>query len=240
MATPAEPPFLIFQQVSPGNQFTKVDPDAGAERDGVIWRYPNRNKGGRFIFSNNLFFQIRRIVFDFADASSWSIGTRHKHSDDVETLVQSGSKQVVRFTISGDLDGAYVITINGTSYTYNSVGLTVDQIAAELRALVDADSSVVATILVAPDDDTIEVSAAVAGQEFLYSSSSTGDAIIETLVSENSGTAGPGGSSLQRLDLVRELAPGESIVVETFGATQAIFVETLAYPSLSNSTQSFG
>lgn len=241
MATAAEPPFLIFQQVAAGYQFTKVDPDAGPQRDGVIHQYPNRIKGGRLLFSNNLFFQIRRILFNFADADSWSIAINHKWSGDVEVAVDSiniasASKQVVNFVVTGGSDGDYAITINGTTYTFNAVSQTEEQIATNLKALLDADTSIVTTILTAPDDDTIRVSSAVAGTAFTHSVSSTGDPISESVISENSGS----GPSLQRFDIIRDLAPGETIVVETSGATSSMFVEVMAYPSASNNTQSFG
>lgn len=242
MGTPAEPPFVIFQEVSAGNQFTKVDPDAGPERDGVIWKFPNRNKGGRFLFSNNIFFQIRRVLFDFADADSWAIYIGHAISEvevALNSAVASAQKQVVQFTVTGGTDGDYTITINGTDYTVTATSLTAEQIAAQLQLLVDDDDAVDAVVLASPDDDTVEVSSVVAGLAFTYSSSSTGDPITETVVSENEGSAGVDGASLQRFDIVRELAPGETVLVETTGATQVMFAEVLAYPSLSNQTTTF-
>ena len=228
-------PFVIYQQVQAGSQFTKAPPEAGPERtlNGLIQKYPNRVTGGYFKFSDDLFFEVKRIVADLKDAASWNIGIRHQVTDTTgatETIYDSlltAAKQAISFTVTGGADGTYTITINGVDYDHVAVAEADTAIALALQILVNADPNVTATVLGA----AVTVTSNVAGLAFAYSSASTGDPITEAVVTANAGSYTSG---LIRVDLVRQLLPTEAIVVETTGATQAMSCEVLAYPSVSN------
>lgn len=70
--------------------------------------------------------------------------------------------QVNTVTVTGNDDGAYTVTINGTNYTFTASSSTANDIAAGLQALVDADPAVVATVLA----NVVTITAASAGTGF--------------------------------------------------------------------------
>jgi len=90
--------------------------------------------------------------------------------------------QVSEFVVTGNTDGDYTITIDGTDYTFSALGDTLGEIAAGLSSAVDADPDVSAT-----DDgvDTVTVTADTAGTAFTTATTSTGDEITSSTTTEN-------------------------------------------------------
>lgn len=73
--------------------------------------------------------------------------------------------QVSTVQVTGNDDGDYTITINGTAYTHTAASQTADAIAAALQVLVDADPAVTATVAT----DTVTITADVPGTAFTIS-----------------------------------------------------------------------
>lgn len=216
-------PFLIQQELAAGNQFTGAPPVAGPEIDGVIFKYPDRNVGGHFKFTERRFMLVRRIFADFKNAVTWTVEVQHLDTAETKTLIAEGKSQVLTFLITGGTNGTYTITIDGVDYDHVAAGETADQIAAALHVLLAAafasDPNLDASVVT----DTVTVSSVLGST---HSAGSTGDPITETETQVSDGE-----DSLIRLDNVSlDLAPNEVILVNTTGATLALVAEVMAYP----------
>jgi len=219
-------PFLIQQEIAAGNQFTGESPVAGPEIDGVIFKYPDRNVGGLFKFTERRFMRVRRILADFKDAHTWKIEIQHIDVVPTLTIIAEGQSQVLTFEVTGGTDGSYTITVDGVNYIHAAVSQTAAQIATALHALLAAAFTSDPNLTPSVVDDTVTV-VSVLGSTF--SSSSTGDPITATQTQ-----ASDGEDSLIRIDDVSvDLAPDERVLVTTTGATLALLAEVTAFPSTS-------
>lgn len=76
-------PFVIRQKMGPNDLFTGNSPSSGPikSKNGLIHSYPSLNSGGLFLFSQDEFMRVRRIVADFKSSTEWSISILHPDLD---------------------------------------------------------------------------------------------------------------------------------------------------------------
>jgi hypothetical protein len=93
--------------------------------------------------------------------------------------------QVNTILVTAGTDGDYTINLNGTAYTHAAAGQTDAQIAAALRALLDAGDDVPGNVTLGGVDPTITLTSVTAGIPMVVSV--TGPAITNTLTTPNHG-----------------------------------------------------
>lgn len=101
---------------------------------------------------------------------------------------QTAVALVRRFTISGNTDGTYTITINGTAHAHVASGQTATQIRDALIVLINAGAQATRVTATSNSTDQIDVTADLAGETFTDATSSTGSAIT---VATQTASVGP-------------------------------------------------
>lgn len=97
---------------------------------------------------------------------------------------------VRRFTISGNTDGTYTITINGTAHAHVASGQTVAQIRDDLIALIQAGAQASRVTATNSGASTIDVTADLPGETFTDSTLSSGGAAAITVATQTA-SVGP-------------------------------------------------
>lgn len=103
---------------SAGANFDGKAPEVNADVDGIIRLFEREEKGGLFYFDNDLTYDLRRIVLDYKDATSFEVNVRHKQFPAYEGI-EDGDYSDVETPLASYSNGSFDVVPPGGEYLHD-------------------------------------------------------------------------------------------------------------------------